>query len=459
MFNSTINKYSAQNTPQPQSQISADVYAKVERVMSTQTKGVSKVNDALTRDQTKLSGLGQLQAALAKFQSIAQGLSGNGLATSASSSTKGILNAITGGKSVAGTYDIDVKQLAQGQTLTSGPQKAADTVIGTGAPAVIKIEFGTNDGKDFKPGEGKSQTITIKSGNNTLQGIAAAMKEAGIDASVVKGDSGYTLAINGKTGAENSMRISVTGDAAVSDLLTYSPGSAKGMTQNQKAQDALLTVNGKEVKSASNTLDKAIEGVKVELTGAGKTSLTIARDPKEIAANVGKLIDAYNELNTKMQSLQKGALKSDTALNQVTSQMQQVLRAATNGVPTSVLAKAGITFGKDGSLALDDKKLKSAIEADPEGISKLFTDNGNGVADKFAAKVAELTGDKGTLRREVTAVNKDITSLTSKKAEISKALTTQANALVKLYSQQEAAGNSGLPGFAGGGKSLFDFMA
>ncbi len=456
MFNSSINKYAAQQSTQ-QPQISASVYARVEQQMSTQNKGVVKVNDALTRDQTKLSGLGQLQAALAKFQSIAQGVSGGGLLTSASSSTKGVLNATTGDKSVSGTYDIDVKQLAQGQKLSSGAQKAADTPIGTGASATIKIELGTMDGKDFKAGDGKPQSIVINSGNNTLQGIADAMKAAGIDASVVKGDDGYTLAINGKTGAENSMRISVTGDAAVSDLLTY-PGNGKGMSQAQAAQDAVLTVDGKDVKSASNTLDKTIAGVKIDLTDTGKTTLTIAKDPKQIAANVGKLVDAYNELNSKMQSLQKGALKSDTALGQVSTQMQQVLRTATNGVPASVLANAGITFGKGGSLVLDDKKLKSAIDDDPDAVSKLFTDNGNGVADKFAAKVTELTGDKGTLRREVTLVNKDITTLTTKKAAISKALTAQANALVQLYSQQEAAGNSGLFG-SSGGKSLFDFMA
>lgn len=461
MFGTTINQY--QYTPATSATsstpISADVYARVERQMASQNKGVVKLNDNLTRDQTKLSGLGQLQSALAKFQAIAQNVSGAGLSTAATSSTKGVLTATTTDKAVGGTYSLDVKQLAQGQVLSSGAQKAANSSIGTGAPAVIKIELGTTDGKDFTAGDGKPISITLGSGDNTLEGIAAALKKAGVDASVIKGDAGYSLSINGKSGADNSMRISVTGDAAVKDLLAYSPGATKGMTQASAAQDALLTVGGKDIKSATNTLTTAIAGASVELTGTGQTDVVIAKDASQIASNVTKLVAAYNELNAKMQTLQKGDLKSDTALGQVTSQMQQVLRTASNGVPSSVLSAAGVTLGKDGNLLLDDKKLASAIAADPDAVSKMFTNDGKGVADMFASKATTLTSDSSTLRREVTSVNKEITTLTSKKADMAKALTAQATALANLYSQQEASGNSALPGYTGGAQSLFDFMA
>ncbi|WP_317203457.1 flagellar filament capping protein FliD [Janthinobacterium sp.] len=435
--------------------ISADVYARVEKVMATQTKGVTRLNDALTRDQTKLSGLGQLQNALAKFQSVARGLSGAGLATSATSSNKGVLNVGTDSKAVSGTYAVDVKQLAQGQTLTSEAQKAADALIGTGAPAVVKIEFGSSDGKSFTPGDAKgTKTLTIKSGNNTLQGIAAAFKEAGIDAQVVKSGTGYALALNGASGAASSMRISVSGDAAVKDLLAYSPGATKGMGETAAAQDALLSVNGSEVKSASNKLGAAIAGVALELTGKGATSVVVSKDPAQIGSNVAALVNAYNSLNAKMQALQGGELKSDTALSQAGSQLAQVLTSGGNGVPSSVLANAGVTLDKKGNMVLDEKKLQSAIAADPEAVSKLFTNNGKGVADQFVDKITALTGDSGVLKKEVTSVGKEITTLNGKKAVMAKALTAQASALVQLYSQQSQSGAAG-----GKGNSLFDFMA
>ncbi|MGK5023842.1 flagellar filament capping protein FliD [Janthinobacterium sp. RB2R34] len=458
MFNSTITSKPYTNTA-TQTAPSAEVYAKVEKQMLSQNTGVTKLNNNLTRDQTKLSALGQLQSALAKFQGVAQNMGGSGLATSATSSTAGVVSATTNDKAVNGSYAIDVKQLAQGQTLATAAQKASNTAIGTGASAQIKIELGSVDGKQFSAGDGKAITLTIDSSNNTLEGIAAALKKAGVDASVIKGQDGYTLTMNGKSGFDNSMRISVTGDAAIGNLLTYSPSASKGMQQTAAAQDALATVAGKEVKSASNTLGSAIDGVTVELKAKGETNLVVAKDSSQIASNVASFVNAYNELNTKMQSLQDGDLKYDTALKQVSTQMSQVLRTASNGVPVSVLASAGITLGKSGELVMDEKKLKSAIEADPDAVSKLFTNNGKGVADQFGSKIGELTGTSSMITKEVQTVGKEITTLNTKKAELAKALTAQAEALVKLYSAQEQMGiGSVLPGYTGK-NSLFDFMA
>ena len=458
MFNSTISSKAYTNTA-TQTAPSAEVYAKVEKQMLSQNTGVTKLNNNLTRDQTKLSALGQLQSALAKFQGVAQNMAGSGLATSATSSTAGVLKATTNDKAVNGTYAIDVKQLAQGQTLATAAQKASNTAIGTGATAQIKIELGSVDGKQFSAGDGKAITLTIDSSNNSLEGIAAALKKAGVDASVIKGEDGYTLTMNGQSGADNSMRISVTGDAAISNLLTYSPSASKGMQQTMAAQDALATVAGKEVKSASNTLSSAIDGVTVELKAKGETNLVVAKDSSQIASNVASFVTAYNELNSKLQSLQQGDLKSDTALGQVRSQMEQVLRTASTGVPASILASAGVTLGKSGELVLDDKKLKAAIAADPDAVSKLFTNNGKGVADQFSSKIGELTGETSIIRKEVQSVGKDITTLNNKKAVLAKALTAQAQALVKAYSAQEQMGtNSALPGYTGK-NSLFDFMA
>ena len=458
MFNSTISSKAYTNTA-TQTAPSAEVYAKVEKQMLSQNTGVTKLNNNLTRDQTKLSALGQLQSALAKFQGVAQNMAGSGLATSATSSTAGVLKATTNDKAVNGTYAIDVKQLAQGQTLATAAQKASNTAIGTGATAQVKIELGSVDGKQFSAGDGKAITLTIDSSNNTLEGIAAALKKAGVDASVIKGEDGYTLTMNGQSGADNSMRISVTGDAAISNLLTYSPSASKGMQQTMAAQDALATAAGKEVKSASNTLSSAIDGVTVELKAKGETNLVVAKDSSQIASNVASFVTAYNELNAKMQGLQEGDLKYDTALKQVSTQMSQVLRTASNGVPVSVLASAGVTLGKSGELVLDEKKLKSAIEADPDAVSKLFTNNGKGVADQFGSKIGELTGTSSLITKEVQTVGKEITSLNTKKAELAKALTAQAEALVKLYSAQEQMGiGSVLPGYTGK-SSLFDFMA
>ena len=60
---------------------SADILAKVSKVMETQNTGAPKLNAALASDNTKLSGLGKLLSSLTTFQSAAQSLSATGTAT------------------------------------------------------------------------------------------------------------------------------------------------------------------------------------------------------------------------------------------------------------------------------------------------------------------------------------------------------------------------------------------
>ena len=443
------NAYNAQTA------ISSDVFTRVERQMTAQNEGAVKLNTSLIKDQTKLSALGTLQSALADFQLIAKGMSGSGLATSSSSSVAGVLSATVSEKSVSGTYAVNVMQLAQAQVLNSSTQNAVDSTIGSGAKSVIKVEFGATQGKVFTPGDkSTTKTVTIDSSNNTLTGIASAFKAAGIDAKVVKSGSGFAISLNGQTGSANSMRISVTGDAAVKNLLTYNPSGKNAMSQYVGAQDALLTVNGTEYKSASNTVSSAIAGTTLALSSKGTTSVIVEKDASKIAGNVANLISAYNNLNAKLQTLQKGDLKSDTALGQASSQLTQMLKIGVNGASTSALAKVGISLGKNGDLKLDEKLLKNAIATDPDAVSKLFTNNGKGVADQFSAKISALNSDKGTIHKEITAVNKEIVALSSKKEALAKVLTAQASALFKLYSQQSQIDTTS----SGTGMSLFDYM-
>jgi len=435
---------------------SSAVLAKVEKAMSSQSGAVAKLNQNISRDQSRLSGLGQLQSALADFQAVAERLGGAGLTTAAASSTPDVLAVTAGGDAQAGSHSVDVRQLAQAQVLASAAQKSSDAKIGTGAAAVVKIETGTAGADGFTAGKQAAKTITIDQSNNTLDGMAAALKSAGIDAAVVKSGAGYALSVKSATGAGSSLRISVSGDAAVRNLLAYQPGqagSAQGLTQSAAARDAVATVDGKEVRGATNTLETG--GLALSLKSAGKASVTVTSTSSELARNVTNFADAYNALQDKLDALGSGALKSDPALAQAGRDLAGLLR---NGaVPASDLARAGVTLNGSGRLQVDDKQLKSAVAADPDAVAKLFSNSGKGLAEQFDAKVDALSGKGGAIGRETQQVNKELTALNGKKATMATALTAQANALAKLYAAQEQSA-SGAAG-AGTGGSLFDFIA
>ena len=419
------------------SSVSSAVYAKVESVMSSQSTGVAKLNTALTADQTKLSGLGQLQSALSDFQTVALSLAGDGLATAATPSDPSVLSATTTSAAVSGTYAVNVSQLAQGQQLVSGALASASTAIGTGSSTVITVATGTTSGSSFTAGSAASVSVTIDSSNNTLAGIAAAFQKAGVNATVVQNGSGYSLSIAGADGSASSMKISANGDASVASLVSYDPAKTGGLTQASAAQDAVLTVDGKQITSASNDISDAITGTTLSLTATGSSNVVVAHDNSQIATNIASFVSAYNTLATKIATLKGSDLQSDTALNQASQQLSSILSTGGDGSSAYALKQAGVSLDSTGQLQIDQTKLSAALASDPDSLSKLFTNDGKGIADQLASTITTLTGDSGQISKELTVTNAGVTALTAKKATIQTALTAQATALAALYTQQE----------------------
>lgn len=447
------------------SNASADVYAKVSKIMESQNTGVAKLNSALANDSAKLSGLGKLMNMLASFQSVAQSLSGSGLYASASSSAKDVLTATASNGSLAGSYEIQVKQLAQSQNLLSKLQVSQDAPVGSGIATTLSFDFGSVEDEVFTPNAAAktSKTVAIPSGSNTLQGIAAAINAAniGVTAKVVQGKEGYALALSSPSGSANSLRIGVKGDPALRDLLAYDPAGTKNLTQTAAARDVAAIINGVAVGSSTNTLANAVVGITLNFAATGSATLAVTRDASQFIKNVTNLVGTYNALNASLKDLQQGELKTDDSAARIQSQLSRLFFTGSSGTvgegyitPGSI----GISVRKNGDLSVDAARLQKAIGSAPDGVAKLFTNSGKGIADKLAGLIQGMIGPNGAIQKEAATINKDIAALNAKKSSLAKALTFQANALVKLYSQQSNAFDSGTTSQSSGKSTLFDIL-
>jgi len=406
------------------------VLARVEQTLAPQRSAAAKLNASISLTQARFSGLGQLQSALAVFQDIAEGLAGTGLSTRGSSSASGVLGVTTNSSAAAGTHDVKVSQLAQQQILISPEAQTADVRLGTGSPTVIKI--GTGD---------SSKSITVDSRNNTLQGIADALKDAGYDASLVRSSTGTALQLRSASGEANKLNISVAGDTTIRSLFS-------GATQTQAAQDAILTVDGKTIKSADNTVESAIKGVTLKLADKGDATVTIARDNGQIGKNVEAFVKGFNALQDRLDALGKGALRGNPALGQVRNQLDQLVRSA--GGSTEALANAGLLIDTNGRLKLDSGVLNAAIAANPDAVTKVFTNEGRGLADALGSRLESLGGERSVVGRALAQADREVDTLQTRKSSMAQMLTVQAQALARLYSQDEQ---------LGGTSSLFDLFA
>ncbi|ASU38042.1 flagellar hook protein [Herbaspirillum sp. meg3] len=241
-------------------------------------------------------------------------------------------------------------------------------------------------------------------------------------------------------GAQNRLVLTPTGTSPVSLSGTQSYADLKGSSMGQlvKAQDAKISIEGVVVASPSNKVKNAISGVQLNLskvtTSTDKFTLNISNDTSGMTSAANTLVTAYNSLLKSVKDMtkqviskklgeasQSAPLASESSVKTLMSQLRTALTASVEGGGQTSLAQIGITFQKDGGLALDATKFSAAITNDFEGVSKLFSSKNGGVtqlqkltedilADKgiIATKSKGLEGSQTLNSRKQTAVNANL---------------------------------------------------
>lgn len=387
---------------------SIDVNSIVSQLMTVEQQPITKLNAKEASYQAKLSAFGTIKSALAAFQTVLQGLSNASKfqAVNATASDPTVFSATAASTAIAGTYSLDITSLAQAQKLVASGQTSSTAAIGAGAATTVTFDFGSISGGTFSTVTGvytgaaftssgnATKSITIDSTNNSLQGIRDAINagKMGVTATIINDGSGtpYRLALSAdNSGANNSLKISVTGDTAVSNLLANDSAGIQQLAETVTAQNANFKVNGVTVSKSSNTIFDVIPGVTLNLnkTTTSATSLTVVRDTAAISNSISGFVKAYNDLSATLTTVsaynpasKTGALlQGDSTVRSLQSQLRAVLTTTITGTSGALttLSQVGVSFQKDGSLTLDNTKLGNAISNNFNDIAGLFAAVGN----------------------------------------------------------------------------------
>lgn len=437
-----------------------DVATLVSALVNAKTAGQTAALKAKqTSDTTVLSAYGALSSALNALQAAIKNLSDGTLLSTfgATASGKG-LDPKAGAGAVAGSYTIDVAQIAASQSLSSAAFDATAR-LGTGK---LTIAVG-----------GKSMDVTIDSTNNTLSGIANAINKAannpGVTATIVTGTGGAHLVLRSvATGAANTIDVSTSGvenDNGLSSLgVTSTPGADgaastivssdanKAWRQSEGAQDARFTIGGIEASSSTNAVTSAISGVTLNLSSAaaGTTqTLTIAPDTTAQNTAITNFANLYNTVVTTINSLSSydkssktgGALLGDSTLMTIKNSLASIIGGGVGSGSSAVgLASIGIALKgdpADGTLVIDSKKLSASLTGSPAQIATLFNST-NGIGVKLNKSITDFVKTGGIIDTRSTALNADLKSITAQQ-------TTLANysaQLTKQYQNQFTALNT-----------------
>jgi flagellar hook-associated protein 2 len=343
-----------------------------------------------TRLATQISALGALRGSLSNLQSTVDPLKSERAFQVRTTSTtdEKILTGSAESTAAAGSFEIEVVQLASAQKIAANPIAGGSAaVVGTGT---LTLTVGSN-----------SFDVLIDGTRNTLAGIRDAINDAtnnrGVRATIVNTVDGARLVLTAaNSGAANGLRVAQSGGDGGLAVLAYDPpGSVANYTELDPARDALVRVEGFDVTSATNTISNAIDGVTINAVKAapGETQvLTIANDTKAATDRIKKFVTDFNSTANTLASLRRfnpttreaGPLIGDALLRSVEADIRrQIAAPATSAAPPyTTLASIGITTTKEGTLQIDETRLNAAVSADFDAIGRLF-----GSADGVGARL------------------------------------------------------------------------
>lgn len=368
----------------------------INQLLQIESQPLNQLRSREEEIDQQISDYGLIKSAIDTFKSTVEELTtATGLAIfSTSTSDESVLTVSADENAAVSSYDIVVDHLASGDKLASSAYTDSNTAVGTGTLSITV--------------DGSTMNLAVDASNNTLAGLRDAINDAadnpGVAATILNESGGSRLILTSReTGAANAVTVSfVDGDDGsntdangLSRLFHIGVGGDGLAEQVDTAQDALLTIDGFTVTSASNSVTSAISGVSVELVAAGSASIGITRDNTQIEEKIQGLVDAYNTVMEEFDVMEVSSLGGDSSLRRMRQGFVDVLnQVATVDAANAYLFEIGITRDRDGVLSLDSSDLADALANDFDRVAQILTDETTGFGNRFY-NYADLLLDAG----------------------------------------------------------------
>ncbi|MDN6857478.1 flagellar filament capping protein FliD [Pseudomonas sp. CAN2814] len=409
----------------------------------------NQISNQKTATNTTLSGIGSLKSALATFQTALGKLNDTdssafaGLAVK--SSNTDTLTAKLGTGATAGTYNIDVKNLATSSKVAT---QYVDKSASFGAGSLTITQGSSTYKVDVKAGASLS---------DIRDSINSQLKDSGFTANIITDTNGPRLVLGSSvTGAGSDISIATSGDSSLSVLAidganTKASATAGGYI-DKPAMNASYTIDGLEMSSSVNKISSAISGVEFSLVAEGKTSLSVDTNTDGLKTSVQSFVDAYNALMTSVNSLTKvtnttdasgnptttaAALASDSMTRNLLNTLRsQLVGSSTDGGSIKLLSQLGITTKNDGTLAVDSDKLDKALDKNFASVQGFFTGSG-GLLSRMSGSLDMYTQSNGLLDQRQSSLNQTLSDLADQSTKLDTRMSKLNDTLMAKYTAMD----------------------
>ncbi|WP_137939422.1 flagellar filament capping protein FliD [Chitinivorax sp. B] len=391
--------------------------------------GLSAAGNDLSRavesTQVRLSNVGKLRSALDTFRTDLDTLSTKDKVSpfKALSSDEAVARAtaaLPDDLRDNPAVQLVVSQVATSQTLQSESlDDANSTIAGTGSLTIQTGSFSDANGT-FTPTTEPPVTINISAADGTLNGIARSINNAnaGISARVVEGSDGFRLEVTASSGTSNTLRITAqdndgtnTDTSGLSRFAfdpTASTGNGQNLDQTVVARNTEVTLDDRRLSSANNTVTDVVNGVRLDIQGTGSTNITIGRDQDAFRQAAKRFADSINAFEQSISEQREERLTART-LSQVTAR----LNAAESGfgLNRQTLADIGISRDTKGRLSVDEDRLATAFNRNPDNASQLLSQSASTLRDDISL----ITAPQSELRQTGQILERTLSSLETRR--------------------------------------------
>ena len=405
----------------------------------------AQITRQTSNNTAMISGIGSLRSALTAFQDAMKTLNDKDApafnAFAATSGNEAVVKVKSSNTAVAGSYDIKVVNLA------TSSKVASQSFSGGASSAISQGELTISQGgTDYKLQVGAGATL-----QSVRDQINKELGAKGLSANIVNEEGGSRLVIGSTTtGAGSDISVSGISELAI-DGTTKMTGTGAGYITDL-AKDAELTIDGLTVKSAKNTIDDAISGMTLELTGATPsgasgtaTKVTVAADNDGMKKSVQSFVDAYNTLQKAITSLTStsrddddnlilGPLTNDPTTRSLLGDVRKVLSEVGSGDQLTTLSQLGINTQKDGTLEFNSSKFTAAMNDKKLGteVQELFTGT-NGIFERMNKAIDPYNATDGSLATRKANLDSVAKNLAEQQAALDRRTESLTESLTKKY--------------------------
>ena len=386
----------------------------IDKLVAIERRPLDRLEQQVDDTEATKDSLGTIGTQLAALRTAAGKLSSIAkvLARSASSSNETVLQAAAGSGAARGTTTLNVTQLARAAVATSTVGVASSTsTVAAGAGSF-----------QFQVGAGAVQSVAV-TGSTTLEQLAQAINDL---------DAGVTAtAVNLGTTATPDYRLQIASTTTGADqtIAIVRDDTSLAIQSTQAGLDAEFTVSGfaDTFSRSTNSFSDVLPGVTINLRDEGTSTITVEDDTDAIVEQVKGFVAAYNTLRAFVtqestvsqeaegEDVAVGSLATDTSTQRLIGRIQSLLVQQLEGAESKYVnaSSLGLATQRDGTIVLDEAKLRAALADDSTAVAQVFAGNGTGegLANRLSDLVDDATGVGGVLAGRTSALDQQLAAL------------------------------------------------